>query len=572
MRAVACLLVIWFHIYRIPRDMHVWQTQPLHNLLLNTFLFFGRYGVTLFFVLSGFLLFLPFARALLFERTWPSLRQFYLRRVFRIVPAYYLTLILIVLLFQRQYLLPQHWPELGLFFTFLMDISSTTFKQLNAPFWTLAIEWQYYMLLPLLVLGMRLVVWRVNQLYRLPAALACLLTLIAWGLFSRYMGRYFLEQHPTESLLIPRSLLNVVLAFTSGVSGKYLEDFGVGMLLSLCFVYVRHPSVSPKVAATLRRLSPWIWGAGLSCLLAMIMWAYDYAYPNTWPLFNHALFAQSYALISELCISLAFALCILALLFGSTRLKQPFEWSPLRALGTISYSLYMWHLPFLLLFIWWVQPWLSGWSPEQAYVLYWLWVLVVILPFCYCFFRWVERPGMRFGERFRHVGADAHARPPVDGPAAERGSRWSALARLACAPAPHLPPVKEKGQRQQDQQQVAQRHAFDKAWNQGSLARIPGQHIDVGVDRRRQNGDGAPEGQPEPLKIAPVSQQRDQPDEVLRAKDLASDDKDQQQSDKSLRQIELTTPLPENGQRIAENKADLADQRNPAAQVAGDVY
>src|SRR5437762_1160836 len=80
----------------------------------------------------------------------------------------YQTLILIVLLFQKQYLQPQHWNELALFFTFLMDSSYATFKQLNPPFWTLAIEWQYYMLLPLLALGIRLVAWRVKQAYRLP--------------------------------------------------------------------------------------------------------------------------------------------------------------------------------------------------------------------------------------------------------------------------------------------------------------------------------------------------------------------------------------------------------------------
>lgn len=398
-RAFACLIVIWFHIYRIPRDLSVWETRPFDNLALNTVLFFGKYGVTLFFVLSGFLLFLPFAKALLFENRWPSTRQFYLKRIFRIWPAYYLTLILIVVFFQQQYLQPQHWPELGLFFVFFMDSSAATFKQLNAPFWTLAVEWQYYMLLPLLVLGIRQFVWRVGQSYRLPVTLACLLAVIAWGLFSRYTGHYFFEQHPEKTLLVPRAFLNILLVFMYGVSGKYLEDFGVGMLLALCFVYARHPSVSPKIAATLHRFSPWIWSAGLLGLLAMLMWAYNYSFPNTWPLFNHPLFVQSYYLVCELCISLAFGLCILALLFGSGRLRGLFEWSPLCWVGTISYSLYMWHLPFLLLFIWWIQPWLSGWSPELAYGVYWLWVLVVIVPFCSLFFRWVEQPGMRLGVR-----------------------------------------------------------------------------------------------------------------------------------------------------------------------------
>jgi len=61
----------------------------------------------------------------------------------------------------------------------------------------------------------------------------------------------------------------------------------------------------------------------------------------------------------------------------------------------------MWHLPFIFLFIQWLQPALQGWSPEQAYLVYWLWVLVVVVPFCLLFFKWVEKPGMKLGERFR---------------------------------------------------------------------------------------------------------------------------------------------------------------------------
>ncbi len=285
-RAFACLIVIWYHIYQIPRDLHIWDLQPSLHPLLNSLQYFGKYGVTLFFVLSGFLLFRPFAKALLFQDAWPSIRQFYVRRVFRILPAYYLSLILIVLLFQQQYLQPQHWRELGLFFIFFIDSSHATFKQLNAPFWTLAVEWQYYLLLPLLMLVVRLIVWRVKQDYRLPMTFACIMALIAWGLFSRYMGTYFVDWHPAETILVPRPILNVFLFFTYGVSGKYLEDFGVGMLVSLCFVYASHPSISPRLRAGLRKLSPWLCAAGLLCLLVMILWSYNQRQVNTWPLFN----------------------------------------------------------------------------------------------------------------------------------------------------------------------------------------------------------------------------------------------------------------------------------------------
>ena len=49
--------------------------------------YYGESGVIFFFLLSSFLLFLPYAKALLFEDPWPSLRRFYLRRIFRILPG-----------------------------------------------------------------------------------------------------------------------------------------------------------------------------------------------------------------------------------------------------------------------------------------------------------------------------------------------------------------------------------------------------------------------------------------------------------------------------------------------------
>jgi peptidoglycan/LPS O-acetylase OafA/YrhL len=42
-----------------------------------------------------------------------------------------------------------------------------------------------------------------------------------------------------------------------------------------------------------------------------------------------------------------------------------------------------------------------------AYCVYWLWVLVIILPFCFLFFLWVEKPGIKFGERFKRQKANA---------------------------------------------------------------------------------------------------------------------------------------------------------------------
>src|SRR5215472_3466627 len=58
-RACACLTVIAYHISLMTRDQHLWTDTG--NRLVGAILLAGGAGVTLFFVLSGFLLFLPYA-------------------------------------------------------------------------------------------------------------------------------------------------------------------------------------------------------------------------------------------------------------------------------------------------------------------------------------------------------------------------------------------------------------------------------------------------------------------------------------------------------------------------------
>ncbi|HLI09793.1 MAG TPA: acyltransferase [Ktedonobacteraceae bacterium] len=435
-RAFACLIVIWYHLSNVPHDLHIWNLRTVVPPLLASFLSFGKYGVTLFFVLSGFLLFMPFAKALLFKQRWPSSKRFYLRRVFRIVPAYYLTLILIVLFYMTMYEQPRHWKELGLFFLFLMDSTHATYKQLNAPFWTLAIEWQFYMLLPLLMLAMRLLVWRIKQNSRLPATFACILALIVWGLFSRYIGNYLMYAHPTATWLVPRPVLNGILFFTYGQSGKYFEDFGVGMLLALCFVYAQHPSTLPAIRATLQKLSPLFCGIGFAGLIVMILWNYNEAYRNTWPLFNHPFFIANYYLFSEIGYALSFGLCILALLFGATLFTGPFTWLPLRWLGMISYSLYMWHFPLLVFLMKHGQPFLKNLPLALNYGVYWLWVLVVIIPFCFLFYMLVERSSMKLGELLTHQKRRGET---AAGQARESGQTQRAVRSHSCAHGSRLP-------------------------------------------------------------------------------------------------------------------------------------
>ena len=144
-RAVAVLLVICFHFWQ------VFTYGPYS--LVGKIAMWGQTGVDLFFVLSGFLI----TGILLDTKGSPSfLRNFYARRILRIFPLYYATLLTIYLigpLFRWSAWVPENqslW-----FWTYLQNLPMTFAPgHVAGPehFWSLAVEEQFYMVWPFLVL------------------------------------------------------------------------------------------------------------------------------------------------------------------------------------------------------------------------------------------------------------------------------------------------------------------------------------------------------------------------------------------------------------------------------------
>lgn len=156
-RGLAILMVMFFHWTVLWKDC---KLDALYGAATR----FGWAGVDLFFVLSGFLI----TGILLDSRDQPNyLRNFYVRRVLRIFPLYYIVVIigtiilpLLPLTHSREFfptVEPSHLPFYWLYFSNFPIVFGATdhMNDLLAITWSLAIEEQFYMIWPLVVLWCR---------------------------------------------------------------------------------------------------------------------------------------------------------------------------------------------------------------------------------------------------------------------------------------------------------------------------------------------------------------------------------------------------------------------------------
>lgn len=135
LRAIAITLVILFHAGPYLPESHTW---------LKAFAATGWNGVYLFFVLSGFLIGgLALSEI---ERTGTlQVRRFWIRRILRTWPLYYVLLAINVVRATTDGVTLE--PPIGYFLTFTQNLFPQTFF---IPTWSLAVEEQFYLLLPLI--------------------------------------------------------------------------------------------------------------------------------------------------------------------------------------------------------------------------------------------------------------------------------------------------------------------------------------------------------------------------------------------------------------------------------------
>ena len=309
-RALAALSVVFFHawLYRID------EPPGQRTALFDKVLFEASIGLICFFVLSGFLLYRSFARAALSGSDPVDVGRYAVRRAARILPAYYVCLLGCLLLYWvigPSRLVPQA-ELLPLFTLFAQNYSIDTVMGINPVTWTLCVEASFYALLPLLgIAALRLGPRRVG------AQAAMLVGLVGITIASNLL------LHSTDGGRLVSKMLPTYIGF-----------FAIGMLAALWIEWrpLRRgrDSFGPVPTAALM-------AAGFAVVAV-------HAYRRE----TLGSFNWMWTTFGNLPAAVGFALVIAAAAAGTGPALRWLSTRPLAGLGVISYGIYLWHLPLLL--------------------------------------------------------------------------------------------------------------------------------------------------------------------------------------------------------------------------------
>jgi len=387
-RGVLCLMVAVTHVtgHYSPKSAGAWHTNV-----------FG-FALVYFFVLSGFLISLPFIRNLVKDRaaaTLPNVTDYTVHRLARILPAYVLIFLFVNFVLQASYVEnPTLQPigtddGTGMITDPGMLIANLTLTQsyfpayiqtgIN-PSWSLTLEYAFYVSLPLLFV----VAFRLRKrlsVNPLVLAAAVPVVLLVVGLVGRAFMPLVFEHAGTTDFL----LLNWGPNWAAVYTKSYLtnaDNFALGMFAAVVFVAMERRELPERLSRRIRMLS------AVAILPAVVVCG------------ALLVFANQFVTTGVAVVATLMILVIVAPLarHQKSRLATALDFLPFRFVGEISLSAYLWHFPLLLVLG--RLGWMAG-DTVPGMLLNIVLLLAVMIAAGSLTYYLIEKPGMNYAKRIR---------------------------------------------------------------------------------------------------------------------------------------------------------------------------
>ncbi len=337
-RALFIFVIGWYHIWQ-----QSWLSPNLtvggFTLDIYPLIRTGYLWVDGMLLLSGFLTFLPYARAMYDHAPLPGARSFYRRRAARILPAYWFCLAVVLFcdaLPNGAYASAQ---DLALDLLSHLTFTHTFFPysyfstHLNVVLWTLAIEVQFYLIFPLLA----------RAFARKPALTWCAMVAVSFAY------RWYVDECVTSNQIWINQLIAFFDVYAVGFLGAWVY---VGLARSV------KPSGALQVLAT--------------ALCAVLCWA-------LWQVVLRQHYVSGYEELRAMQMRNRFALASLTMMlilcasWAAGALRWLLSNRLMRFLSGISFQFYVWHQYLAV----WLRKWNIPYSalelPNQAGELVWQW-------------------------------------------------------------------------------------------------------------------------------------------------------------------------------------------------------
>lgn len=324
----------------------------------------GAAGVALFFVISGFCIHWSFRQS---SGIWS---HFYIRRLFRIVPAYVAALVFVFVIMFRH--LPDaakggfFWSQFSAHLFFVHNFFPSTFKAVNPPLWSLAVEVQLYLLYPLLLALVARTGWH-----------RTLVLLAAMELFLQGARAW-----------VGGPIFEILAALPFG----YWFSWTLGAIIADAFLEERH--------LPFLKVHPLVWAVlGVSSDFLRPLHPFSF---TLWALASAGLISRRLNTNH----------------FGTG--KSFFSLKPLTYVGLWSYSLYLLHYPLLDLYfnaVDWYCPQAFESRPLLMLLMFATWI--AIIPIAMLWYQVIEKPGIALGKRLigRHRKPSSSLQAKMENPA-----------------------------------------------------------------------------------------------------------------------------------------------------------